>query len=184
MTDSETLYCYIHPNRATTLRCNRCNRPICAQDAIRTPTGYRCPECIRSQQKVFDTAVWYDYLTAFFTAAVGSALASGLVLLVSNIFFGLLVLILAPGAGAVIGNVVLRVIGHHRSRPLFMTAAIGMVAGALPALLLVSLPGLLGVLGGGIRGLGELLPAIWEVVYLFLAVPAAYTQISGLKFGG
>lgn len=183
MTNSETLYCYIHPNRPTTLRCNRCNRPICAQDAIRTPTGYRCPECIRSQQKIFDTAVWYDYVTAFITAAVGSALASGLVLLVSNFFFGLLVLILAPGAGAVIGNLVLRVIGHHRSRPLFMTAAIGMVAGAIPALLLVTLPALLGLLAGGFQGMGGLLPAIWEVVYLFMAVPAAYTQISGLKIG-
>ena len=29
-----------------------------------------------------------------------------------------------------------------------------------------------------------LLPAIWEVVYLFMAVPAAYTQISGLRIGG
>lgn len=179
----ETLYCYIHPNRPTTLRCNRCDRPICAQDAILTPTGYRCPECIRSQQKVFDTAVWYDYLTAFITSAVGSGLTSLLVLLVSNIFFGLLVLLLAPGAGALIGNVVLRVTGHRRSRPLFLTAVAGMVAGALPALLLVTLPALLGVLGGASAGLGGLLPAIWEVVYLFMAVPAAYTQISGLKIG-
>ena len=183
MTNPETLYCYIHPNRPTTLRCNRCDRPICAQDAIRTPTGYRCPECIRSQQKVFDTAVWYDYLTAFATAAVGSALTSFLVYLVSNIFFGLLVLLLAPGAGAVIGNVVLRVIGHHRSRPLFMTAIGGMVVGAVPALALVMLPALLGLLGGGFNGLGGLLPAIWEVVYLFMAVPAAYTQISGIRIG-
>ncbi len=180
---TETLYCYIHPNRPTTLRCNRCERPICAQDAIRTPTGYRCPECIRSQQKIFDTAVWYDYVTAFITSAVGSGITSALVLLVSNIFFGLLVLLLAPGAGALIGNIVLRVIGHRRSRPLFLTAVAGMVVGAVPALLLVTLPALLGVLAGGLRGFSDLLPAIWEVVYLFMAVPAAYTQISGIKIG-
>jgi hypothetical protein len=184
VTDTETLYCYIHPNRPTTLRCNRCERPICAQDAIRTPTGYRCPECIRSQQKVFDTALWYDYITAFVSAAVGSGIASALVLLISNFFFGLGVLLLAPGAGAVIGNVVLRFIGHRRSRALFATAAAGMIAGALPALLLVSLPALIGVLSGGFRGVGGLLPAIWEVVYLFMAVPAAYTQISGIRIGG
>jgi hypothetical protein len=184
VTEAETLYCYIHPNRPTTLRCNRCERPICAHDAIRTPTGYRCPNCIRSQQKVFDTALWYDYLTAFFSAAVGSAITSGLVVLISGFFFGLGVLLLAPAAGAVIGNLVLRFIGHRRSRPLFATAAAGMVAGALPALLLVSLPALLGLLSGGFRGLGGLLPAIWEVVYLFMAVPAAYTQISGIRIGG
>jgi hypothetical protein len=167
------------------LRCNRCERPICAQCAILTPTGYRCKECVRSQQKVFDTAVWSDYVIAFVVAGIGSAITSGLVLLVSQIFFGLIILFLAPGAGAVIGNLVLRFIHHRRSRPLFLTAAIGMVAGALPALLLVSLPALLGLLSGGFQGLGGfLLPAIWEVVYLFLAVPAAYTQISGIRIGG
>jgi MFS family permease len=161
------------------LRCNRCERPICADDAVLTPTGYRCRECIRSQQRIFDTALWYDYITAFFSSAIGSAIASWLVVLISSFFFGLGVLLLAPGAGAVIGNLVLRFIGHRRSRLLFLTAAAGMVAGALPALLISGLP----LLMGGARGLGSLLPAIWEVVYLFMAVPAAYTQISGMKLG-
>lgn len=184
MTQTDTLYCYVHPNRPTSLRCNRCERPICAECAVRTPTGYRCRECVREQQKKFDTAEWYDYIVAFIVAAIGSAIASGLILVVSGFFFGLLVLFIAPGAGAFIGNIVLRFIKNRRSRQLFLTAAVGMVAGALPALLLISLPALLGVLAGGIRALGSLLPAIWEVVYLFMAVPAAYTQISGIKIGG
>jgi hypothetical protein len=166
------------------MRCNRCNRPICAECAIRTPTGYRCRECVREQQKKFDTAVWYDYVVAFVVAAIGSAIASGLIAVVSGFFFGLLVLFIAPGAGAFIGNIVLRFIRNRRSRALFLTAAVGMVVGALPALLLISLPALLGLLAGGARGLVGLLPAIWEVVYLFLAVPAAYTQISGIRIGG
>lgn len=184
MTQSETLYCYVHPNRPTSLRCNRCERPICAQCAIRTPTGYRCPECVRLQQKKFDTAEWYDYIVAFIVAAIGSGIASGLILVVSGFFFGLLVLFIAPGAGVFIGNIVLRFIKNRRSRRLFLTAAIGMVVGALPALLLISLPALLGVLSGGFGAIGSLLPAIWEVVYLFMAVPAAYTQISGIRIGG
>jgi hypothetical protein len=184
MTQPDTLYCYIHPNRPTTLRCNRCDRPICAECAIRTPTGYRCPECVKQQQKKFDTAVWYDYIVAFVVAAIGSGIASGLILVVSGFFYGLLVLFIAPAAGGVIGNLVLRFIKNRRSRPLFMTAAIGMVAGALPALLFISLPALLGLLSFGFRGVGGLLPAIWEVVYLFMAVPAAYTQISGIRIGG
>ncbi len=184
MTETETLYCYIHPNRATSLRCNRCDRPICAQCAIRTPTGYRCPECVREQQKKFDTAEWYDYIVAFVVAAIGSGIASGLIYLVSGFFFGLLVLFIAPGAGVFIGNIVLRFIRNRRSRPLFLTAAIGIVAGALPALLFISLPALLGLMFAGLRGAGNLLPAVWEVVYLFMAVPAAYTQISGIRIGG
>jgi hypothetical protein len=184
VTQTDTLYCYVHPNRPTSLRCNRCERPICAQCAILTPTGYRCKECVRSQQKVFDTAVWSDYIVAFVVAAIGSGITSGLVLLVSNIFFGIFILFLAPGAGVVIGNLVLRFIKNRRSRPLFLTAAIGMVVGALPALILVSLPALLGLLSAGFQAAYGLLPAIWVVVYLFLAVPAAYTQISGIRIGG
>jgi hypothetical protein len=183
LTDTNTLYCYIHPDRPTVLRCNRCERPICTEDAIRTPTGYRCPECIRTQQKVFDTAQGRDYVAAFLAAAVGSALASGLVLLVSGFFFGLGVLLLAPAAGAAIGNLVLRVTSRRRSRALFATAAAGVVVGALPALLLVGLPALMALLAGGFGGLRALLPAIWQVVYLFMAVPGAYTQISGLRLG-
>ena len=55
-TTTETLYCYVHPTRETSLRCNNCDRPICAACAVRTPTGYRCRECVKRQQKVFDTS--------------------------------------------------------------------------------------------------------------------------------
>ena len=183
MTNSETLYCYIHPNRPTVLRCNRCERPICTEDAIRVPTGYRCPNCVREQQKVFDTARWRDYIVGFIVAAVGSGAASVLVILISGFFFGLGVLLLAPAAGAVIGNLVLSATGRRRSRALFATASAGVIAGALPAMILISLPGLMLVLAGGFSGLMALLPAIWQVVYLFMAVPAAYSQLSGIRIG-
>ena len=182
---NETLYCYIHPNRPTTLRCNRCERPICAEDAVLTPTGYRCKNCVREQQKKFDTAEWYDYIVAFIVAAIGSGITSVLVFFASQFFYGILVLFLAPGAGIVIGNIVLRFIKNRRSRTLFLTAAIGIVAGAVPALLMYAVPILLNLLSGTLgMGLGTILPATWEVVYLFMAVPAAYTQISGIRIGG
>jgi hypothetical protein len=140
---------------------------------------------VREQQKIFDTAQWYDYIIAFVVAAIGSGIASVLVFFASQFFYGILVLFLAPGAGVVIGNIVLRFIRNRRSRTLFLTAAIGIVAGAVPALILFALPLLLDMLSGGANaGLGALLPAIWEVVYLFMAVPAAYTQISGIRIGG
>lgn len=37
--------CSYHPDVMTGLRCNRCSKPICAKDAVRTPVGLRCPEC-------------------------------------------------------------------------------------------------------------------------------------------
>ena len=186
MTQNDTLYCYVHPNRPTSLRCNRCERPICAECAIRTPTGYRCRECVREQQKKFDTALWYDYIVAFIVAAIGSAIASLVVSLLGflGIWSFIVLIFIAPGAGAFIGNIILRLIKNRRSRQLFLTAAVGMVVGALPWLLLNSLPALMALLAGSAGGLLSLLPAVLEVVYLFLAVPAAYTQISGIRIGG
>lgn len=37
--------CSYHPNVMTGLRCNRCGKPICPQCAVRTPVGFRCPDC-------------------------------------------------------------------------------------------------------------------------------------------
>jgi MFS family permease len=179
-----TYYCYVHPTRETSLRCNRCERPICAQCAVLTPTGYRCKECVRSQQKIFDTAVWSDYIVAFVAASIGSAIASILVLIVSNFFFGLIVLLLAPSAGAAIGNIVRRFIKNRRSRMLFLTASVGIVTGGLPVLIVFGLPALFAVFAGGFQNIYSLLPVIWQVVYLVMAVPAAYSQLSGIRIGG
>ena len=51
MTDDTNLFCYVHPDRETLLRCNNCERPICTQCAVLTPTGYRCKECIQFPAK-------------------------------------------------------------------------------------------------------------------------------------
>lgn len=37
--------CSYHPKVMTGLRCNRCGKPICPQCAVRTPVGFRCPDC-------------------------------------------------------------------------------------------------------------------------------------------
>lgn len=37
--------CTYHPDVLTGLRCNRCGKPICPLDSVRTPVGMRCPEC-------------------------------------------------------------------------------------------------------------------------------------------
>ncbi|MEW5941200.1 MAG: B-box zinc finger protein [Chloroflexota bacterium] len=180
------LTCYNHPNRPTLLRCNNCERPICASCAIRTPTGYRCPECVRGQQKVFDTAQWYDYVSAFFVAAVLSGIASVLASLITSIIWGIFVIGLGPLAGATIGNVARRFVKGRHSKALNWIFIAGVVAGTLPMLFLTGLGGLINMLFygqqdtlGGILGFQSLL---WQIVYLILAVPAAYSQFSGLFF--
>ena len=172
--------CANHPDVETNLRCNRCEKPICSKCAIKSPVGYRCPECVKSQQKIFDTALWYDYLTAFIAAAVTSAVASILVMFISGFFFGLITLVFAPFAGQIIARVIRMFIKNRRSPNLFYTAGAGVVVGALP-LLITQLLGLFLVLQMGQFSIWSLLPVVWVMVYLALAVPSVYSQLSGIQ---
>src|SRR5260370_19625291 len=104
-TDTETLYCANHPNVATSLRCNKCNKPICTKCAVLTPVGYRCRECVRGQQQVFETVVWHDYLVAGVLAAVLGGLAGAL--LVNLSWFPIFLSPIAGGANARIQRVAL-----------------------------------------------------------------------------
>lgn len=169
-TTTETLYCYVHPNRETALRCNNCNRPICAACAIRTPTGYRCRECVRGQLRTFDTSEWYDYILGFVVAVLLSAVASFLVTLIGGIgFFGwFLIAAGAPTAGVAIAEGVRTVTRRRRSRSLFVTVAVGVVLGALPVALLQ------------LRGL-DMFGVLFQVIYLIIAVPVVYSRLSGIQ---
>ncbi len=164
------LYCYVHPNRETSLRCNNCNRPICAECAVRTPTGYRCRECVKGQLKVFDTSQWYDYILGFVVAAFLSGIAAFLVTLVGGIgFIGWFLIIFgAPTAAVVIAEGVRAATGRRRSRSLFMTVVAGVVLGALPIILFQ-------LLATNLFGL------IFQVIYLVIAVPVVYTRLSGIQ---
>jgi hypothetical protein len=168
-TTTGTLYCYVHPNRETSLRCNNCNRPICASCAIRTPTGYRCRECVRGHQKAFETSEWYDFVTGFLVAALLSAIASFLVTFIGRIgFFGwFLIAAGAPTAAVAIAEGVRAVTRRRRSRALFITVAIGVVLGALPLILLQVFTNPFGIL--------------FQVIYLVIAVPVVYSRLSGIQ---
>ena len=165
-----TLYCYNHPTRETSLRCNNCNRPICAQCAVRTPTGYRCKECVKGQQKVFNTSEWYDYILGFVVAAVLSGIAASLVTVVGRIgFFGwFLIAAGAPTAAVVIAEGVRLITRRRRSRSLFITIAVAVVLGALPTFLiqLISL---------------NIFDIVFQVIYLVIAVPTVYARLSGIQ---
>src|SRR5574341_635749 len=138
MTDaSPPIYCANHPQVETSLRCNRCGKPICPKCAIPTPTGYRCRECVRGQQKVFETSLWYDYLSA-------TALAGFLSLLGSRIIppFGYFTILLAPIVGVIIAEAVRFAVRRRRSKRLFQTAALATAIGSLPFLLFSIITGL------------------------------------------
>ena len=166
-----TTVCYNHPNRETMLRCNRCNRPICTSCAVLTPTGYRCKECVRGAQKVYETALWYDYPVAFIIAGVLAAIGS-----VIAERMGFFTIFIAPVAGVIIAEAVRWAIRRRRSRLLFQLATAGAVIGALVIPLFWL--GYIVLLGGGAGGLLSLL---WPVIYTFLIASTVYYRLSGIQ---
>lgn len=163
------LYCANHPDTETTLRCNRCEKPICTKCAILTPTGYRCRECVRGQQKIFETAQWWDYPLIFGVVGILSFLGS---LLVTRI--GFFTILLAPGAGFVISEIARLVVGRRRGKRLFQLAAIAAVVGAAPFVLI----DLIGLAMGTFSSLWDL---IWLGVYLFIVPSTIYARLRGIN---
>ena len=162
------LYCYNHPNIETNLRCNNCERPICPKDAVLTPTGYRCRECIRGHQKIFETAEWYDYPLAFAVAAFFSFLGS---LVASRI--GFLILFLAPLAGMLIAEAVRFVVRRRRARWLTLLSAAAAAFGSLIQILVI-----LFVFGGyGILSLS----LIWQGLYAFTVTSTVLYRLGGIN---
>lgn len=47
MAETSADVCYRHPNRESWTLCTRCGRTICPECQILTPSGVRCPDCVR-----------------------------------------------------------------------------------------------------------------------------------------
>jgi hypothetical protein len=172
MSEAEITYCANHPDRETNLRCNLCGKYICAKCAIRTPTGYRCQECVRGQQKTFETAQTTDYVVGFLVAVVLSTVGGFIASLLG--FFTILV---APAAGSLIAEAVRSVTGKRRSPRLFLVTAIGVALGGaifvlrpLYFLLLFGEP-------------GALFSILWPLIYAGLATSTFYYRLSGIQMG-
>ena len=126
------LTCYIHPKVETQLRCNRCDKPICIKCATHTPTGYRCPECIRSQQKIFVTTKWFDQVIAAVITALVAYLGSFFT------FLGFYSFLAAFGAGFAAVWLVKKAIRNRRSPTLIYVMSGAALAGSLlPSLFVV-----------------------------------------------
>ena len=172
MTDTlPKLYCSNHPSVETSLRCNNCEKPICPKCAVLTETGYRCKECVRGQQKVFNTTQWYDFPIAFVIAGVlafaGSFLAR---------FLGFFIIFLAPVIGVAIAETVRFAIRRRRSPQVFLTAAVGAALGSLILLAdFLTRMILYGFAGQGLLGLA------WMLIYAFTVTTTVYYRLRGIN---
>ncbi|MRR31033.1 hypothetical protein EG834_12065 [bacterium] len=168
-TTANTQYCYNHPTRATLLRCNRCERPICTECAVLTPTGYRCKECVRGQQKVYETARWTDYPVVILIAGVLSYFGS---LIASNI--GFFTIFIAPIAGVIIAEAVRWAVKKRRSRALFRSATIAAAAGAV----ILPLLSLIQMLTSGGFGIWQL---VWGAGFAILVTSTVFYRLTGIQ---
>lgn len=166
MTDElTTLYCENHPHRETSLRCNRCDKPICTSCAVLTPTGYRCTECVRSQQKTFDTAEWFDYIIVVAIGAILAFIGSSLATRI-----GFFTIFLAPLAGMLISEAIRRAVRRRRSKRLFQLSATATAFG-----------GLLPVIMGLLAGFFVLFFYLWPVVFTLLVTSTVYYRLAGVR---
>jgi hypothetical protein len=164
-----TTYCPVHPNRETMLRCNRCERPMCNECAVLTDTGYRCRECVRGQQKVFNTAKPQDYVLAVLVAGVLAFLGSYIAR-----FLGFFTFFVAPIVGMVIAEAVRTVIRKRRSKQLYQLAAAATAVGAL------ILPGM-ALLSSLAFGGFSLFGLLWPAIYAVMVVSSMYYRLSGIS---
>jgi len=174
---SYDLACYRHPDRTTSLRCNKCGKPICIRCANKTAVGYRCIECLRDIEAGYYTATVLEYVLAVVATVLLSALASSLASAV-----GFFVIFLSAIAGDFIGRIVFVVVRRRRGRWLPHTVAASVVVGSLirplGSALLVLLVAPPEVLPPGVNLLSIAFSGIlWPVIFAVLAAGAAYYRM-------
>jgi hypothetical protein len=75
--ESIVVRCARHPGVETSLRCGRCNTPICPRCAVPTPVGARCPTC--AQVKRFATVLKPTEVARAIVLGLGVAMAGSLI---------------------------------------------------------------------------------------------------------
>ncbi|MFR9778827.1 rhomboid family intramembrane serine protease [Micromonospora sp. MS34] len=91
--------CYRHPDRATYVRCTRCDRPICPECMREASVGHQCPECVSEGRRSVRPA-----RTAFGGGAAGRQGYVTKTLIALNVLVMLLSIVLARSGTAVAGG--------------------------------------------------------------------------------
>jgi cytochrome bd-type quinol oxidase subunit 2 len=142
--------------------------------------GYRCPECVRGQQKVFDTSTSIDFVLAGGIAFVLVALATAVLR-----FLGFWGLFLSPVVGGGIAGIIQWAVRRRRSRRLPLVAAAGGALGAVAYMSLSVFP----YLAVFIFGVGfdpavliSFLPILlWPLAYGVIMIGTMNYRLKGIR---
>lgn len=155
--EDEIHYCAVHPDRDTELRCNRCDRYMCIDCAVRTSVGYTCKQCVRGHEDKFFQGTTTDYGIVGAVALVGGAVGAFIMGMIGGLLW--ISIIVAPAIGGGIGQLALTLTGRRRGRQTSYVCAGGVLIGGL-------------LVGLFVTGFG-----IGTLLYLALATPAAYASM-------
>ncbi len=128
--------CATHPRVETNLRCGKCGKPICPKCMVQTPVGARCPDCAKLTK-----LPTYRVSTQYYLRAVGTGLGMAIVCgLVWGVVIGLVPffyfnLLLAPGVGYAIGEVISLSVNRKRGTKLAIVAGIAVAISYLVSIL-------------------------------------------------
>lgn len=173
------LYCYIHSDRETGLRCTNCDRPICAECAKPAVVGQLCPECAKVRRPVNYQVTASHIAIAGSVTVVYSAIVTTLgVLLLGNVgFFSFIIaFLLGPVTGELLVRLLDRLTRGKRGRPMQMTVGVAYALGIL--LMLAGLAFTLGALSLAV--IGQLLFSLPLGLYLLTGI-AIVTAITRLR---
>ncbi len=173
---AEPMHCVNHPDVETYLRCNKCGRPICSKCAVLTPVGYRCRDCINTQQQVFYTGFRSVHYLIAAAVALPLALVAGW--LIPSL--GWYAIILGPLAGGGIAEVAHWAIRRRRGQYTWLVVCGCIVVGTLPRLLRILFTFIWPVVDPAAAGYyvaSGLMGLLWDVVYLVAATATAYARL-------
>ena len=132
---AESVECGRHRNVRTTLRCGRCDTPICPQCLVHAAVGIRCPDCGRPQRlPAFDVSS--GRLALALAVSVGTGVVGGvataflaLIFVYTNIPFGFLAPLAAfAGLGMLVGELTSRAANRKQGGQLKIVALLGVLA--------------------------------------------------------
>jgi hypothetical protein len=172
---SDALFCYRHPDRATYVSCGRCERPICSSCSMMGPVGLRCKECGTPPPNPLTI-----FTPAEFGAGAAAALGAGSLAGYVGLQVGfLLSLCIGPIIGGLIAEATLRATGYKRGPLMYLLVGVGIVGGVFVGALLqyATFAGQYGDGGPSVMSAYVASAATGGVVYIVAALVGAAARI-------